>query len=449
MTIAAIATPQGSSGIGMVRLSGTNALAIAQKIATPKHQPGGLSALKGYTAALCSLTDREGAFDEGVVFVYRAPKSYTGEDMVEICCHGGSVLTTRTLTALLDAGATPAGAGEFTKRAFLNGKLSLLEAEAVNNLINADSAAAAAAAFAAKEGSVARALSKIREQLLSAAAALSVWADYPDDNEDMLPEAIERVEDAKARLTTLLDRYDQGSLLQKGIPTAIIGRPNVGKSTLMNLLCGQETSIVTDIPGTTRDVIRSTVQLGKLLLNLSDTAGIRETADTIEAMGVQRSYDAATGAALILLLLEAGEPVSPEEYSLLESYRSRPLLVLQNKTDCAAPLDDPAFSGIPVVAISAKTGDGVEQLEQEISALLELQKISPHQPLLQTQRQRQCAQMARAALEELLKAHYSGITPDAVSVLLDDALSALLELTGERVSETVVDKVFSEFCVGK
>ena len=293
-TIAAISTPLGTGGVGVIRISGPDAIRTAEAVFSPAGgQP--LSASHGYTAHYGRLRDREGEFDEAVATVFRAPRSYTGEDVVELSCHGGLYLVQRTLRAVLDHGASLAGPGEFTKRAYLNGKLSLAQAESVMDLIGAAGRQSAQAALAGRDGALSHKIDGIAAELVDQAAHLAAWNDYPDeDMESVTPEPLAAALRSSLReCQALLDGYDTGRILREGVDTAIIGRPNVGKSTLMNLLAGTQKSIVTAIPGTTRDVVEETVLAGEIVLRLADTAGIRDTDDPVEQAGVQLARQAA------------------------------------------------------------------------------------------------------------------------------------------------------------
>ncbi|PWM37979.1 MAG: tRNA uridine-5-carboxymethylaminomethyl(34) synthesis GTPase MnmE [Clostridiales bacterium] len=452
-TIAAISTPLSPAGIGMVRLSGPHALDIAQRLVRPADPKRSPASLPGYSGLYGRVYDQDGEFDEAVVFVYRAPKSYTGEDVAEVCCHGGAYLLRRTLSRCFQLGASPAGPGEFTKRAFLNGKLSLTQAEAVAGLIAAQGSQSVTAALAARDGALQQRIERIAQNLVHLSASLAAWIDYPDEEQDAVfgEQLAAQMRKERQELHGLLEGYERGRLFRDGIVTAIVGKPNVGKSTLMNLLAGRQKSIVTAIPGTTRDVVESRVMLGDILLELADTAGIRETDDPVEAAGVDLARSTARTAQLVLVVLDSTDRLQDEDRKILEELSGKPAIAVINKTDAGqniAPQE--VFPYVrETVAMSAQSGDGVQQLEEAVLRVMELDQLTPGQDLLISERQLLCAQAAHDQLAEALEALENGMTFDAINVCLDCALDELLVLTGQRASEAVVDEVFSKFCVGK
>lgn len=452
-TIAAISTGQSPGGIGIIRISGKEARAVADRVFTAKR--GTLLAdAKGYTASYGHVHDSGGnLLDEAIALVFAAPASFTGEDVVELSCHGGLVILKQVLRAVLEAGARAAGPGEFTRRAFLNGKLGLTEAEAVMQLIGANGRQAARIALAGHDGALRKRIDSIRQQLVHAAAHLSAWADYPEDDiPELDPSVLEdNLLTAQTQLQEMLRQFDAGRAICEGVNTVIAGRPNVGKSTLMNLLSGCERSIVTQYAGTTRDVVEETVLLGDVTLRLADTAGIRLTDDPIEQIGVEKARERVRSAQLVLAVFDTTVPLSDEDFALMEEAQDVPAVAILNKSDCP-PVGD--FSAIAthfsqIVALSAKEGHGLEELEKAVSAVLHTAQLSPSAGLLFTERQREVCQRALQGVSEALSALQLGLTLDAVTVSLEGAISQLLELTGERVTETVVDQVFSTFCVGK
>ena len=451
--IAAISTPAGAAGLGVVRLSGDDAVSVAAGLFRPINTDRPLTALGGYTAAYGHVFDAEGDIDDCVALVFRAPHSYTGEEVVELSCHGGRYILQRVLRACFQAGAKPAAAGEFTRRAFLNGKMDLSAAESVMDLIAAEGKLAAQTALTAREGSIFRCLTGVKEDLLGIAAQFSAYIDYPDEDIPDLDTAQWRhsVETAVSTVENLLATYDTGRILREGIDTAIVGRPNVGKSTLMNLLSGCERSIVTDIAGTTRDIVEETVRLGDVTLRLADTAGIRDTADVVENVGVSRARAKMEQAALVLVVFDGSEVLQEEDMALVETLKNRAAIAIINKADKPLAIDSEWIAArFPhVVTLSAKEQSGVVALTAAVAAVTGVEKLDAAQPVLSTERQRQCAADCLACLQEAEDAIAVGLTPDAVSVSVDGAINALLELTGERATEAVVEQVFARFCVGK
>ncbi|BCI61598.1 tRNA uridine-5-carboxymethylaminomethyl(34) synthesis GTPase MnmE [Solibaculum mannosilyticum] len=451
-TIAAIATPQGAGGIGIVRISGPKSQEVADRIF---RSPGNrrIRDTAGYQALYGHIYEGDTLVDEAIALVFRAPRSYTGEDVVELSCHGGMYVLGRVLSAALSAGAVAAAPGEFTKRAFLNGKLSLTQAESVMDIIGAQGRQAATAALAAREGVLGRRIQDVTDSLVELAAHLSAYIDYPEDDIPELQEVqlVGSLSDAHRRLDDLLATYDAGKILREGVDTVIVGRPNVGKSTLMNVLSGVERSIVTHIPGTTRDVVEETVRLGDVVLRLADTAGLHETDDPVEAIGVEKARGRLETAGLVLAVFDASQNLEEEDRCLLKKLDGRPAVAVINKTDLT-PCIDEAFvrRHVPyVVTISAKQEMGMEQLREAVCDVLGAGSWDPSAGMLANERQRDCVRRAGEAVQEALDTTQMGMTYDAVSVSVEGAIDALLELTGERATEAVVDQVFARFCVGK
>lgn len=451
--IAAISTPMAPAGLGVIRLSGAGAIEIAASVFRPINNERQLTSLSGYRAAYGRVADADGDIDECIATVFRAPHSYTGEDVVEFSCHGGIYLLQRTLRALFAAGAKPAEAGEFTRRAFLNGKLDLTGAESVMSLIEANGRLAAKTALTVREGALYRRLTAVKEALIGLQAQFSAFVDYPDDDiPELEAKTLEiELENAEQQLQRLLSTYDTGRVLREGVDTAIVGSPNVGKSTVMNLLSGCERSIVTPIAGTTRDVVEEVVRIGEVCLRLSDTAGIRETDDTVEAIGVERSRRRLESAALILAVFDVSRPLSADDLSLIEQLPTHGTIALLNKQDLDKKIDDTFIKKtFPyTVELQAVNGAGLEDLTAAIHAVTGIDRLNDAEPVLATERQRHCVCRAADGVREALTALQNGMTLDAVSVSVDGAISAVLELTGERATEAVVDGIFSRFCVGK
>lgn len=450
--IAAISTPLGTGGVGIIRISGKNATEIADRIFVSVNDKK-LSSSKGYRAYFGRIFDGETAVDEVVCLVFRAPHSYTGEDVVEINCHGGVVLLKKILRLVLQNGAQAAAPGEFTKRAFLNGKLDLSEAESVMTLISAQGEQGANAAFNQLEGSLSRKIEKINSSLLSLAAHIAAWVDYPDDEIEELGnnELYSTIYNAYLELCALLSNFDSGMAVTNGVEAAIVGKPNVGKSTLMNLLTGYDRSIVTEIEGTTRDVVEETVNLNGCILRISDTAGMRETGDIVEKLGVERSRKKLERAAIVFAVFDLSKPLSDEDKELIDECKDKNVIPIINKTDLEPRLDVDYIKnklGSPLF-ISAKSGDGYNELCDRVAELMGTKNFDTTSAMLVNERQRICCQKASDALKDALEALNIGLTPDAIGVCIDDAIAALLELTGQKASEAVVDEVFKQFCVGK
>lgn len=450
--IAAISTPLGTGGVGIIRISGKNATEIADRIFVSVNGKK-LSSSKGYRAYFGRIFDGETAVDEVVCLVFRAPHSYTGEDVVEINCHGGVVLLKKILRLVLQNGAQAAAPGEFTKRAFLNGKLDLSEAESVMTLISAQGEQGANAAFNQLEGSLSRKIEKINSSLLSLAAHIAAWVDYPDDEIEELGnnELYSAIYNAHLELCALLSNFDSGMAVTNGVDAAIVGKPNVGKSTLMNLLTGYDRSIVTEIEGTTRDVVEETVNLNGCILRISDTAGMRETGDIVEKLGVERSRKKLERAAIVFAVFDLSKPLSDEDKELIDECKDKNVIPIINKTDLEPRLDVDYIKnklGSPLF-ISAKSGDGYNELCDRVAELMGTKNFDTTSAMLVNERQRICCQKASDALKDALEALNIGLTPDAIGVCIDDAIAALLELTGQKASEAVVDEVFKQFCVGK
>lgn len=451
-TIAAISTAQGQGGIGVIRVSGEQAFTIVDKIF--KSVSGKkIMDIKGYTALFGHIYNNEEVLDEAVILKYVAPKSFTGENVVEISCHGGMYITKEVLNAVIMAGASLAEPGEFTKRAYLNGKMDLTEAESVMDIISAKSKSAARAALFVKDGALFKKSQQVKQLLLDKAAHLSAWADYPEEDipevsEDSIMEAIE---ESISILEKLLSTYDMGQVVKEGIDTVIAGRPNAGKSTLMNLLVGREKSIVTNIAGTTRDVVEDTVLVGNVMLKLSDTAGIRDTDNEIEKIGVQKTFDKINGAGLVIALFDNNEVLNSEDIDLINKIKDMPCIAVINKIDLEDKVDKKYITDNieNVVYISAKQQDNIDELKNMIEKIAGTENFDPSAGIIANERQRNAIRNAVNSLYEAKESLAMGMTMDAITVSLQETIDYLLELTGEKAGEEIVDSVFHNFCVGK
>ncbi len=452
-TIAAISTAPAPGGIGIVRISGKEAFTVADRVFRGVSGKA-ICEMKGYTAQLGGAYTAAGEkLDDVVALVFRGPKSYTGEDVVELSCHGGLYVTKRLLQVTLDAGASPAGPGEFTRRAFLNGKLDLAQAEAVMGIIGASGEQAMKAAEAGSSGLLSRKIQEVKDGLMTQASHLAAWADFPEEDvpEVEEEELLSGIRRGKEALKELLRGFDRGRMYREGLATVIAGRPNAGKSTLMNLLSGCERSIVTQYAGTTRDVVEETVLLAGVPLRLADTAGIRETEDPVESIGVQAARKRLETAQLVLAVFDSSQSLTKEDRELMDSLGDVPSIAIVNKTDLPTEIDVEEIQSRfeKTVFLSAANGEGLPELEQAMSEILDTKDFHPEEGVLFTQRQRSDAQRALESLAEGENALLGGMTWDAVTVCVEDALNALSALTGEHVSEEIIDQVFEEFCVGK
>ncbi len=450
-TIASISTPLMSGGIGIIRISGPYAKAVADRIFTARN--GKISELEGYRALYGRIMDDGEKIDDCVAVNYNSPHSYTGEDVVELSCHGGIFLLRRVLSLAIKNGARPAEPGEFTRRAFLNGKIDLSQAEAVMDIISAKNMQALRAANAMKDGALTRRINAVRAKLTETAAHLSAWIDFPDDDipQVEMDEIKSGIEKARDDITALIDGYDNGVIMREGISTVIAGRPNAGKSTIMNMLSGREKSIVTEIEGTTRDVIENTVTADGIMLRLADTAGIRNTGDIVEQLGVKKAKELIETAGLILAVFDASRPLCQDDIDMCSMCEGRTAVAVINKTDIAQDIDIGYIKHrfAYTAEICAKTGEGSDRLIETIKEAVDYAEPDVSSGMLATQRQKNCAERALAALEETIAEINAGQTPDVVCVLLDEALSALLEMSGELVTDTIADEIFNKFCIGK
>ena len=456
-TIAAVATGAGVSAIGVLRVSGPAAIAAAEAVFRPRDgRP--LSAHAPRALVRGALLGPEGeTVDDCLAVFFPAPHSYTGEDSAEFHCHGSPIVLRLGLQALFAQGARQAGPGEFTRQAFLNGKLDLTEAEAVMDLIDAESAAAAKNALSQLGGSLRRMVEGVRDSLVDIASRFYAVVDYPDEDiEDIHPREIETaLRAADGTLTRLLGSFQRGQVLRAGVPAAILGRPNAGKSSLLNALLGYDRAIVTDIPGTTRDTVEEKCCLGGVLLRLIDTAGLRETEDAVERLGTERSRRAAEDAGLVLALLDGSQSVTPEDAAILRlaAGKERWLLLL-TKADLPQKAVLPELASLPgtapaaVLSVSARTGEGIPALEAAVAALFP-QGEAETGSLLTNPRQADAVGRALDAVRRAEESLSLGMTPDVILTDAEEALSALGELTGATAREEIVSAIFSRFCVGK
>ncbi len=452
-TIAAISTPAGRGGISVIRISGENAVSVADAVFS-----GGKRLCDAETHTVHYGFVRSGGetIDEALATVMRAPRSFTREDVVEISVHGGAVTAQRTLGACIMAGAVPAEPGEFTKRAFLNGRIDLSQAEAVIDVINAESDLSRRNAVSQLTGALSGEIERIRRRLVKLAASMQVLIDYPDEDlADVTDEDILAVLcDALSGVRALLSTADGGAVIKNGIRAAIAGKPNVGKSSLLNALARYDRAIVTDVAGTTRDTIEERVDLDGVPLVLIDTAGIRETDDKIEKIGVERSRRSVDDADMALVVIDASRSLDGDDEEILNATAGMKRIILLNKNDLAPGADTGlvrrSADGCAVIEISALTGAGMDALKKEISAMYGLGALeSGKGGIITNARHKAALVKAEAALKSGIDALRSGMPADIASIDIGEAVDALGEITGETVSESVVNEIFSSFCVGK
>ena len=450
-TIAAVSTGNQVSAIGIIRLTGDDCIAVADKVFTLNNGKS-LQAVSDRKLLLGDLHDKSGrAIDNCCVVVSHGPHSYTGEDTVEFHCHGSPAVLAAALESLYIAGAKPAKRGEFTKRAFLNGKLDLTQAEAVIDLIEADTADAAANAAGQVGGKLQKKLDPIYNELTDLCSHFHAVLDYPDEDiEDFgLQNYYNQLKGAAKELEKLLATYGQGRILRQGVSAAIVGKPNVGKSSLLNAMAGYDRVIVTDIPGTTRDTVEETVMLGSTRLRLIDTAGIRDTEDTVEAIGVERSRKALEEADLTLFVCDGSKPLTEEDEAIMDLCIGRENAVcLLNKTDLGSCIEPSDLPFMAIIRVCARTGEGLDQLADLVDTLFE-NDMPCDGSILTNARQYDSIRRSYEAMVRALHGLGLGLTPDAVLTDVEEAMEAMGEVTGATVREDITNRIFERFCVGK
>ena len=453
-TIAAIATGAGRTALGIIRLSGPESLSAAEALFRPKGG-GRLGEKPPRTMVLGSLLDTDGTQLDQVLAVYcPGPRSFTGEDTVELNCHGSPAVLSAALRTLFALGVRQAGPGEFTRRAFLNRRLDLVQAEAIVDLVDAETAVAAKNAAAQLEGSVSRKTGKIYEDLLGLLAWFQAAVDYPEEGVDPLEreEIASRLRSGKRELDRLLGSFRRGQVLKEGLRCALLGKPNAGKSSLLNALLGWDRAIVTSQAGTTRDTLEEKLVLGGTLLRLTDTAGLRNADNDAEKQGVERALLEAERAELVLAVFDGSRPLEPEDRQVLAAARAAPkAIALINKCDLPRALEEEEIRAVlpRVLRVSARTGEGLEELEALAGELLAGEQPRDLGEVLTNARQYEAVLRAREALDRAVSALEEDVTPDAVLTDAEEALNALGELDGRTLREDLVEAIFSRFCVGK
>jgi len=454
-TIAAIATPPGAGGIGIIRISGPDALALLHHLFRPQRDRPLLSHRLTYGWIVDPASGQ--TLDEVMAVLMAAPHSYTREDVVEIQSHSSYLILQQILGLVLSAGALPAEPGEFTKRAFLNGRLDLTRAEAVIDLLQAQTSQGLQIAISQLRGTLQARVEAVRQELLTVRALLEVAIDFPDDDLEIINPTILLADLATkviAPLEELLRAADRGRIYREGIAVVILGRPNVGKSSLLNSLLKEERAIVTEIPGTTRDTIEDFLNIKGMPVRIVDTAGIRENAEAVEELGIQRARRQQEGADLVLLVLDGAAGVGDDDLALIASLAGRPALLVVNKIDVCAERDLSALAalapGRPVVAVSARTGEGLPQLEEAVfAAVTGGAPAEPEHHCVPNARHRQALQGALDNSRQLAAALADGLPPDLAAIEVQAALEQLGEIVGETTSEDLLDAIFSRFCLGK
>jgi tRNA modification GTPase trmE len=451
-TIAAISTPKGEGGIGIIRISGDKSFEILSKIFNTKNPNKDLGFYKfnyGF------IHDKGKIIDEVMIVRMKAPKTYTCEDVVEINCHGGYFVTEKILELVLKNGARHAEKGEFTKRAFMNGRIDLSQAEAVMDLIHGKTEKSISLSIDQLRGDLRNKINKFKKSLLDVTAHVNVVLDYPEEGiDDPLPENLRKnLEKVYEEANLLIESYDKGKKIKEGIKTVIVGKPNVGKSTLLNSLLREERAIVTHIPGTTRDIIEEIINIKGIPLVLTDTAGIRKTDDIVENIGVEKSKQLIEKADLILLVLDASEKLEKEDMEVIEKIKenNKKTIILLNKIDLERKLDLSSYNLENIVEVSAKDNIGIEKMEDKIySYIVEEDVENTSEKLIITNiRHKTALEKAKEAVKNIFETIDTGMPMDLISVDLKEALDSLSEITGEISSEDILEHIFGNFCVGK
>lgn len=454
-TIAAIATAMSNSGIGIVRISGDEALEVADRIFRPKKGSRKVSDMETHTIHYGYVVDGEEVVDEVMLLIMKAPRSYTCEDTIEIDCHGGVLVMKKILETVLKYGARPAEPGEFTKRAFLNGRIDLSQAESVIDVINAQNELALKSSVSQLQGAVLEKIKDIRAVVLHEIAFIESALDDPEHvSLDGYPEQLHGImSDAHAKVKKLLDSSDNGKILKEGINTAIVGKPNAGKSSLLNILVGEERAIVTEIAGTTRDILQEQIQIGGIGLNVIDTAGIRDTEDIVEKIGVNKSREYIEKADLIIYVVDSSTELDENDQEIIEAIQDKKAIVLLNKSDLDTKTDATVLEkrlNKPILSISAKNNTGIHELEKLIEEMFFSGKLSFNDEVYITNiRQKNALAEAESSLKMVLQSIDDGMPEDFFTIDMMNAYEVLGTIIGESVGEDLVNEIFSKFCMGK
>ena len=455
-TICAIATPIGEGGIAIIRISGEKALEIADKIFAPKSKKD-IKDMKTYTMRYGTIVDLDtkDIIDDVILSYMKGPRSYTGENVIEVNCHGGVVATNRVLNQIVKAGARIAEPGEFTKRAFLNGRIDLSQAEATMDIIKAKTELSMKSAMMQSKGALSKEIGELRKYLLNVLALIEYAVDFTEDDEDIVDDdLIAQIKDSITktitRINSLLKNADEGKIIRDGLNIVIVGKPNVGKSSLLNSLLREKRAIVTDIPGTTRDIIEEYINLDGIPIKITDTAGIRDTEDTVEKIGVERSKEKIEEADLVILMLDTSRALDDEDRVIIDAINDQKYIALLNKVDLECKLSEEVITSLNrTIEISAKTGFGIENLKEEIKNLFFNGEIDSESLIISNTRHKQALYRSledcNLALEKINLNEYL----DLISIYITSAMRALGEITGDELEEDLLNKIFSEFCCGK
>lgn len=448
-TIAAIATPLGVGAISIIRVSGSNAIDIVNKIFKGKD----LTTVPSHTIHYGHIVDKNQMIDEVLLSVMRAPKTYTREDIVEINSHGGIATTNKVLQLLLENGCVPASPGEFTKRAFLNGRIDLEEAEGIMNLIEAKTEPARKLSINQLSGNVSKKIQNLRDDIVKILANIEVNIDYPEyeDIEEMTYEMLTpKIAEIKEKVLKILEDSKSGKIITEGIKTSIIGKPNVGKSSILNTLLGEEKAIVTEIEGTTRDIVEGKINIGGFILNMIDTAGIRKTEDIVEKIGVNKSLQLISNSDLILYVLNNNQPLTEEDLELLKKVQNKNYIIILNKTDLESKIDLSKLPEDHIVKMSIKNKEGINELKEKIKEIFNLEKIETSDMTFVTSaRSLAILNQIRDSIEDIEKGLKSGLPIDIIEIDIKNIWDKLGEIIGVSYENELIDTLFSQFCLGK
>ncbi|WP_291579752.1 tRNA uridine-5-carboxymethylaminomethyl(34) synthesis GTPase MnmE [Clostridium sp. UBA6640] len=453
-TIAAVATTVGEGGVSIIRVSGDNSLKIVSSIFEGKNKRR-LDDIKSYTMRYGHIVDKDkNHIDEVIVSYMKGPRSFTAEDVVEINCHGGVIATNRVMQEVLKAGARMAEPGEFSKRAFLNGRIDLSQAEAIIDIINAKTELSMKSALMQSEGGISKEIEVLRNDLLSTIAHIEATVDYPEDDlEEVTADmAVLKLNEVLLTINNLLDTADEGKILREGLNTVIVGKPNVGKSSLLNALTKENRAIVTDIPGTTRDAIEEYINISGVPIKIIDTAGIRETEDLVEKIGVEKSKEKINEADLIILILDNSRAIEEEDKEIIEHIKDKKYIVLLNKIDLDGKINKDDLISLNsdyIFNVSIKTGENIEKIKECIKELFFKGEIATNDIIITNTRHKEALFRAKENIESAIDALKNTFAIDLASIDIRNAWTILGQITGNTLEENIIDKIFSEFCLGK